>query len=80
MANTKEAREARVSKRTALPRNSMAACEACSDNNNEAEDVFEPSQEKETSLNELKALLENVQHMLLEMRTETNKWRLKSQS
>ena len=49
----------------------MAACEACSDNNNnKAEDVFKPSQEEETSLNELKPLLENVQHMLLEMCTE----------
>ena len=50
-------------------RQNMAACEAYSDNN-EAEDVFEPSQEEQTSLNELKALLENIQHTLLEMCTK----------
>ena len=58
---------------SAAKKQNMAACEACSDNNNEAEDVFEPSQEEETSLNELKALLENVQHTLLEMRTENQR-------
>ena len=58
---------------SAAKKQNMAACEACSDNNNEAEDVFEPSQREETSLNELKALLENVQHTLLEMRTENQR-------
>ena len=32
--------------------------------------TYKVSQEEETSLNELKALLENVQHTLLEMRTK----------
>jgi len=38
--------------------------------NNEAKDVFEPSEEEETSLNEIKALLEGVQQTLVEMCTE----------
>ena len=38
----------------------MATYEASADNN-EAEDVFEPREEEETSLNELRALLEGVQ-------------------
>ena len=50
----------------------MAACEATPDNN-EVEDVFEQSEEEETSLNELKALLEVVQQTRLEMRTENQR-------
>ena len=46
----------------------MVACEASPDN--EAEDVFVPSAEEETSLHEIKTLLEGVQQTLLEMRTE----------
>ena len=38
----------------------MAACEASADND-EAEDVFEPREEEETSLNELRTLLEGGQ-------------------
>jgi len=49
----------------------MAACEASPDN--ETEDVFEPSEEEEISLNELKALLQGVQQTLLEMRTENQR-------
>ena len=47
----------------------MAACEVTPDNN-KAADVIEQSEEDETSLNELKTLLEGVQQTLLEMRTE----------
>ena len=50
----------------------MAACEASPDDN-VTEDVFDPSEEGETSLNELKALLEGVQQTLLEMRTENQR-------
>ena len=49
---------------SAVKKQNMAACKASPDNN-EAEDVFESSEEKETSLNELKALLEGVQRLSL---------------
>ena len=54
---------------SAAKKQNMAACEA-SPGDNETEDVFDPSEEGETSLNDLKALLEGVQQTLLEMRTE----------
>ena len=57
---------------SAAKKHNMAACEASPDDN-ETEGVFEPSEEKEISLNELKALLEGVQHTLLEMRTENQR-------
>lgn len=47
----------------------MAACQT-SQENNELKVVFEPSEEEETSLNEIKALLEEVQQTLLKIRTE----------
>ena len=57
---------------SAPKKQNMAACEASPDDN-ETEDVFEPSEEEETSLNELKALLEGVQETLLEIRTENQR-------
>ena len=53
---------------SAAKKQNMAACETSPDNG--AEDVFEPSEEEETSLHEIKTLLEGVQQTLLEMRTE----------
>lgn len=57
---------------SAAKKQNMAACEA-NPNNDEVEDVFEQSEEEETSFNELKALLEGVQQTLLEMRTENQR-------
>ena len=56
----------------AAKKQNMVACEASPDNN-EAEDVFEPSKEEETSLHEIKTLLEGVQQTLLEMCIENQR-------
>ena len=52
---------------SAAKKQNMAACETSPD---DAEDIFEPREEEETSLHEIKTLLEGVQQTLLEMRTE----------
>ena len=57
---------------SAAEKQNMAVCEASPDDS-ETEDVFEPIEEEETRLNELKALLEGVQQTLLEMRTENQR-------
>lgn len=51
----------------------MAACEAHLYDNNEAENAFKSSEEKETSLGEIKVLLQGVQQTLLEMQTENRR-------
>ena len=51
----------------------MAECEANLDDNNEGEDAFKPSEEKETSLKDIKGMLVGVQQTLLEMQTENRR-------
>ena len=69
VANKRGERGSSKDGNSAAKEQNMAACEASPDNS-KAENVFEPSEEKETSLNELKALLEGVQQKLLEMCTK----------
>lgn len=53
------------------------AARGASPDNNDAENVFEPSEEEETvSLHKIKALLEGVQQTILEIRTELENQRM----
>ena len=82
----KETRSARLTRKrwegssqegnSAVKKQNMAARGASPDNN-DAENVFEPSEEEETvSLHKIKALLEGVQQTILEIRTELENQRM----
>ena len=51
----------------------MAAFEMEIDDSKQGDDAFEVSEEKKTSLDEIKALLDGVQQMLLEMQNKNRK-------